>query len=61
MVVSITVSNSEQSLTQKHVVHEDEKVMLSHDDMKLSKLVADAVQDFGPGFEDVALKIKMVW
>ena len=58
--LSIKVSNSEQALTYKHLIHE-EGLCLSKDDPTLSALVLKAIEDFKGAVDDVIVKIKMVW
>jgi hypothetical protein len=57
--VSVKVSNSEQSYTQKFLVYES--FSLSHDDPDLKKMVDEAIANFKGNVEDVNVKIKMVW
>jgi hypothetical protein len=58
--LSIVVSNSEQSLTQKHLVY-DKNLTLSHDDPELLSLVQQAVKAFGENPEDVLIRAKFKW
>lgn len=58
--VSVTIRNDESTLTQKHLVY-DENVRVSHEDPVLAGLVAQAEKDFGKAFEDVIVKIKYSW
>ena len=57
--VVIKVSDSDTTLTDKHVIHENFKV--SHEDATLSNLVQECVRKFKGEPEDVVVKIKYVW
>jgi hypothetical protein len=58
--IAITVKDSEQSLTQKHLVH-DTIISVAHEDLTLKRLVESAIKDFHGHPEDVLVKIKYVW
>lgn len=55
--VSVKVSNSELSLTEKYL--EYQAFSLSKDDPKLSKMVEDTVKKFKGDVEDIRIVAKM--
>ena len=65
--ITVKVSNSEQTLTQKFLHHcdipggEGQCLMLSHDDEQLSQMVNETISKFKGQAEDVVLKIKYTW
>lgn len=58
--LSVKVSDDDTSLVQKHLIHE-EGLSLSHDDPTLSKMVNQAMADFGEGAKDIVVRIKYTW
>lgn len=64
--LSITVRNSESSLTDKHLVY-DAGLTLTHDDARLTQLVEQAIAKFSPTKSDqedpfdVIVKAKFIW
>lgn len=58
--IAVKVSDEDQTLTQKFLVHE-EGIILSHEDPILSKMVQDTVNNFKGKVDDVVVKIKYQW
>ena len=58
--ISVKVSDSDQTLTQKFLCSE-EGISLSHDDKELSKMVNETLSKFKGVAEDVLVKIKYTW
>ena len=58
--VTIKVSNSERSLTQKHLLYQDD-VMVSKGNDELSAKVEKAIEIFADEVDDVVVKTRMDW
>ena len=58
--ISVKVSDSDQTLTQKYLCAE-EGIRLSHDDPELAKMVNETLSKFKGVAEDVLVKIKYTW
>ncbi len=58
--VTVKVSDDEQTLTQRFLVH-DEGMKLSHDDPALSSMVNETIAKFKGQASDVLVKIKYTW
>ena len=58
--IAITVKDSEQSLTQRHLLYQSE-MKLSHEDQILAGLVEGAIKNFHGTPNDVVVKLKMQW
>lgn len=58
--LSIKVSDDENTLTSKYLIHE-EGISLSHDDLTLSKLVQETLAKFKGEVKDVLIKVRFAW
>lgn len=58
--VTVKVSDDEQTLTQRYLIHE-EGMRLSHDDPVLSAMVNETIEKFKGQANDVLVKIKYTW